>query len=272
MVPSSLRPWTSSQIVLRLTGSRPVVGSSRKRTLRLVDERGGEVEAALHAARVGADSAIGGIDELDPLEQRLGALADGCLRKPVERRLQPQQLAAGHQRVERRLLQGDADLAADGRRVVDDVEAGDPRRAAGRPQQRRQHPHGGRLAGPVRAEEGEDLALGDLEVDSGDGGDAALEAPLQVLDFDRRHRRGSLCGRRRRGSSGLRSPPAASDARFGRFAARAPGCRRRRPGACLDLGQPGTQARNVVRRDVFGALDASQITAKPRLPAPRPSL
>ena len=155
-----------------------------------MDERGGEIEAALHAAGVSADSAIGGIDELDPLEQRFGAFADGCLRKPVEGGLQPQQLAAGHQRIQRRLLEGDADLAADRRRVVDDVEAGDPRRAAGRPQQRRQHPHGGGLAGPIRAEEGEDLALGNLEVDSGDRGDAPLEAPLQVLDFDRGHRWG----------------------------------------------------------------------------------
>ena len=40
---------------------------------RLVDQRRGEVEAALHPARVGADAAVGGRDEVDPLEQVVGA-------------------------------------------------------------------------------------------------------------------------------------------------------------------------------------------------------
>ena len=71
--------------------------------------------------------------------------------------------------------------------------AGHAGAAAGRPQQRRQHPHGGRLAGAVRPEEGVDLALGDLEVDAADGLDAAVELPLQRL--------------------GLRSPPSRRDSR-----------------------------------------------------------
>ena len=41
----------------------------------LVHERKREVEAALHAARVAADAAVGGFREPDPLEQRLGARA-----------------------------------------------------------------------------------------------------------------------------------------------------------------------------------------------------
>ena len=42
---------------------------------RLVDEGRGEVEAALHPARVAADAAVGGVGEADPLEQGVGALA-----------------------------------------------------------------------------------------------------------------------------------------------------------------------------------------------------
>ena len=44
------------------------------------------------------------------------------------------------------------------RPLLDDVEAGDARRAGGRRQQRRQHVHRRRLAGAVRAEEAVDLA------------------------------------------------------------------------------------------------------------------
>ena len=45
VVPSSLSARTSSQIVLRLTGSRPVVGSSRKST------RGSWTSAAARSSR-----------------------------------------------------------------------------------------------------------------------------------------------------------------------------------------------------------------------------
>ena len=108
-------------------------------------------------------------------------------RDAVQRGLQVHQLAAGHERVERRLLERDADRAAHRRGVAHDVVAGDDRLAAGRPQQRRQHPDGRRLAGAVRSEEGVDLALGDLEVDAGDGHHSSLEVALEPLDLDRSH-------------------------------------------------------------------------------------
>ena len=127
VVPSPLSAVTSSQIALRLTGSRPVVGSSRNSTARLVDQRRGEVEAPAHAARVGADPAVGGLGQPDPLEQRRRARRRPSAREQaVERRLQPDQLAPGHQRVERRLLQCDADRRAARRPAsLDDVVAGD---------------------------------------------------------------------------------------------------------------------------------------------------
>ena len=53
------------------------------------------------------------------------------------------------------------------------VVAGEPGRAGGRDDRRGQHPHGRRLAGAVRAEQPEHLALGYLEVDSLDGLDSA---------------------------------------------------------------------------------------------------
>ncbi len=151
-----------------------------------MDQRRGEVEAALHPARVGADAALGGGVEADPLEQVVGALAALGGRDSLQRRLQADQLAAGHQRVERRFLQGDADRGAHRPRFAADVVAGDAGAAAGRQQQRGQHPHRGRLAGPVRAEEAEDFALLDLEVDPLHGEHLA-EGALQPGGDDRRH-------------------------------------------------------------------------------------
>ena len=79
---------------------------------RLVDERRGQVQAPAHAARVGPDLAVRGVDQVDALEQRIGPAASLVAREPVERRLEADQLPPGHQRIERRLLERDADRAA----------------------------------------------------------------------------------------------------------------------------------------------------------------
>ena len=49
--PASRSRWSSSQTVPRRIGSMPAVGSSRNSSVGLVDERAGELEAALHPAR-----------------------------------------------------------------------------------------------------------------------------------------------------------------------------------------------------------------------------
>ena len=76
VTPSSrARRATSAQSALRLCGSRPVVGSSRKRMLRPVDEREREVEPALHPAGVGPHLAVGRLGQPDALEQLLAPRA-----------------------------------------------------------------------------------------------------------------------------------------------------------------------------------------------------
>ena len=77
-----------------------------------MDEGDGEVEAALHPAREAADAAVGGVGEADPLEQGIGALPPLGGGDPLQRGLQADQLAPGHQRVQGRFLQCDADRAA----------------------------------------------------------------------------------------------------------------------------------------------------------------
>ena len=125
VVPSSFRRRTSSQIAWRRdrveAGGRLV----EEQHARLVHERHAQVEAAAHAARVGADAAVGGAGQADALEQRVGAVAAVAAADAVQRRLEAHQLAAGHQRVERGLLERDADRAAHVAGVVDDVVAGD---------------------------------------------------------------------------------------------------------------------------------------------------
>ena len=98
--------------------------------------------------------------------------------------------APGEVGVERRFLQRGPDDLPHGRPFVDDVVAGDGRRACGRRQQRREHVDGRRLAGAVRAEEAVDLARLDQEVDAVDGEDV-LEPAHEAFDLDplapRRH-------------------------------------------------------------------------------------
>jgi hypothetical protein len=130
----------------------------------------------------------------------------------VERRLQADELLARHQGVERGLLEGDPDGLANLPGLLDHVEAGDPRAPARRPQERRQHPHGRRLAGAVGAQERVDLALGDLQVDPGDRQHVVRERPLEVVDFDRGHAH-SVYGARQKSTSALPRLPVPTRAR-----------------------------------------------------------
>jgi hypothetical protein len=149
-----------------------------------VDEREREVEAPLHAAGVRADAAVGGGGEADSLEQLLGAGAALRAGESVQRGLEAQVLAAGEQRVERRLLQRGADHAADLRSLAGDVVAADARAAARRRQQRGEHVHRRRLARAVRPEEAVDLARLDPQVDPVDRARPLLELANEPLDLD----------------------------------------------------------------------------------------
>src|SRR5213595_2104055 len=121
--------------------------------------------SAAHAARVRADAPVCRVGQPHPLQQSIGLASSLRRRHGVERRLQADQLATGHQRIERRLLERHADLPEHLARLVDDVIAGHPRAPARRPQERGQHSHRRRLAGAVRPQEAVDLALADVEVD-----------------------------------------------------------------------------------------------------------
>jgi hypothetical protein len=93
-------------------------------------------------------------------------------------------LAAGEQAVDGRELAGDADALADRVGVADHVVAVDERVAAAGGDQGRQDVHRGGLAGAVGAEEGEDGALRNGDVDTAE--DRLVAVGLgEVPGFDR---------------------------------------------------------------------------------------
>ena len=75
------------------------------------DERAGEVEASAHAARVGLDGAVGRVDQVELLEQLVGARARLRSRQLVEPAEEPEVLAPGEVLVHRGVLAGQADDA-----------------------------------------------------------------------------------------------------------------------------------------------------------------
>ena len=125
----------------------------------VVHQRGGEVEAAPHAARVGVDAAVERVAEVDELAELDEPLSISSLR--AARRADP---AGGAARC--RSASGRARRPAARRRCAGAPASG--RSAMSRPatsacpprrrEQRAEHLDGGRLAGAVGAEEAVDLA------------------------------------------------------------------------------------------------------------------
>ena len=94
-------------------------------------------------------------------------------RDVVEHGVEPQVLVGREPVVERGVLEHHADRPPHVVGLGDDVIAGQLGPAARRPEQGREHEDRRALAGAVGAEEAEDLALVDLEVDGVDGSKAA---------------------------------------------------------------------------------------------------
>ena len=173
-MPSSTRPSITShraQAAARVkTGGRLVEEQHR----RLGDQRGGEVEAPAHAARVRLDDALGGLVELEAVEQLLPARLGGRAPGAVQPTDHGQVLEAGQILVDGGVLPRQADLVAQRRGVVHDVIADDRGAPGVGFQQRGQNPDDRGLAGAVRAEQAEHRSPPHLEIDALQGSDLAV--------------------------------------------------------------------------------------------------
>ncbi len=173
-----------------------------------MDERGREVEPALHAARVGADPPVDRARDVHQVEDLVHPPADLLAPQAVETPLQTEELAAGLLRIERHVLQRDPDAQADRLGIGADVVPGHHRSPGARAKQSTEHPDQGRLAGAVLSEEPVDLPFFDREVDSVDRVNLPVTTD-QVLGDDGK-RRTSLVGAGVSGSLHTQPHPAYS--------------------------------------------------------------
>ena len=155
--------------------------------LRVAEQRGGDAEPLPHAERVPLDPTAGGAGEADLLEH----LVDAADADAVGPGGDAQVVAAPAAGVHGARVEQGADLA---QRLGEgaDGAAEHERLAGGRPVEAEDHPHGGRLAGAVRAEEAGDLPGLDVEAEVVDGDDVAV-ALGEAADGDHGRRSGIGC-------------------------------------------------------------------------------
>ena len=153
-----------------------------------MDEAERDVETPAHAAGVRLHDPVGSVRDADELEQVADAPAQVVAAHALDTPLEHQVLAARAELVDAGVLRDVADRAADGARLAQHVVAADRRRARVGMRQRHEHAHGRRLAGAVRAEQPEHLALAHAERDAVQCLDVAV-ALAEIADGNRVHRR-----------------------------------------------------------------------------------
>ena len=180
VLPSDRSSRRSSRSSTRARGSRPDAGSSSRSTGRIVDQRVREAEPLLHAAREPRDVGVA----LGPQVHQLQQVADHAPPPlgvdAVAAGEEVQVLPDLHVVVDPERVRHEPEDAPDVVRVPAHGGAGDLRVAAVGDEQRGEDAQGRGLAGAVRADEAEDLALRDVEVQAGDG-----EGPVVALDEPR---------------------------------------------------------------------------------------
>ena len=155
--------------------------------LRILHQCRRDPEPLFHAERVGRVSRVAASTETDLGEHRVHSLGSDAARAAEQLEVAP----AREAREERRLFDEGADPVDRAGEVARHVAAEDRDAAAGAAQQADRSPDRRGLSRPVGAEEAEDPALGNRQVEAGERGhDAAPGAVAHphVVEFDRRHR------------------------------------------------------------------------------------
>ncbi len=134
-----------------------------------VDEAHGHVEPPLHAAGVGLDERVGLVGQPEGLEQVGCPPVEVGAAHALQAALEDEVLAPGRVAVDARCLRDVADRPPHRAGLGADVVSRDGRPTGIALRQGREDAHGRRLAGAVRPEQAEDLALGDGEPDPVEG-------------------------------------------------------------------------------------------------------
>src|SRR6185437_13357023 len=150
---------------------------------RLVEDRDigalhhhlGKAQPLPHAAREGRDLAVGDRIELHALQGRIDALARRVAIEPRQLGGIGQVLPRSEIVIKADRVRQIADAALHLQGLAHRVEAADIDGALIRLGEAQQHEDGGRLAGAVGAQQAENLAALDREIDAVDRGDAAVE-------------------------------------------------------------------------------------------------
>jgi hypothetical protein len=187
VLPSERRPSISShdwRRADRVEADRRLVEED---DLGVVEEPARDVQTLLHAARVALGALVLAALEADQFEELFDARLLDLRGHAVELCEVAQVVVAREPFVDAALAAEDvADALPDLARVLDDVVAEDAGVPRGRDQERDQHLDRRRLAGAVRPEQAEKLALLDLEADALDCFDlfdpAADRAGVRLVD------------------------------------------------------------------------------------------
>ena len=143
-----------------------------------------DVEPPLHAAGVGLDQPVGRVGEAEALERLGRPLAQRGAGDPVELALDDEVLAAGRVHVDAVLLADDADRVADAHGLGEHVVAGDAGAARVGGGEGGEDADGRGLARPVGAEQAEDGARLDLEVEAVERTDVARIGLDEAVGLD----------------------------------------------------------------------------------------
>ena len=160
---------------LRIDADRRLV---EEQHVGIMDERGRDVQAPLHAAAERARLVPGAIDQADEVQRGVDALVEQRARQAVERTEEAQVRCGAEVLVDREFLRHDADATLGVEAVFAQLDAigacADEHLAAVGADQSAEHRDRRRLAGTVWAEQADDLARADGDREVGDDGAVAV--------------------------------------------------------------------------------------------------
>ena len=129
-----------------------------------IDQRTRNRESSLHAAGERLHLILCAIGQLEEFKQLIGAFGNLLVRQTEEATEDEKVLAHGQLLVKGLLLMHHTDLAADARAISVWVAPQDAECPRGARRDARDHAHRRRLPRPIRAEEAEELAVTDVEI------------------------------------------------------------------------------------------------------------